>query len=294
MAARSLIGGFLGVAAALGGCASTQPSEYTFDIAATTGMLALDIENFRGSVEVRADPRVEQATVSATSSASMERREDENAAIADTWIEADLTEESARAVLRVRTGSSRENTGDHWVDLVVRVPRCGGVRIDNRDGFVEVVGTSGGTTITNRLASVEFRTNEPMTDPVSITTTDGDIWYQVPMGSSGSFDLHTLQGNVWYRDRVQGSDKVYSAPGVYHARLNEGTNSIEMRTNQGNINVWVDEEPTELTRLFKRDPPNPQDFWFLQGSRKHTRNLPEDHPDVTRKQVTVNPYHDSY
>lgn len=294
MLARIMIGGILGAAAMLVGCAETKPHEYSFDIAPTTGMLAVDIENFRGSVEVRADHRVQTAMVSATTSASCSLGKEAESALADTWIEANLEETGARAVLKVRTGTHRPDTSDQWVDLLICVPRCGGLRIENREGTVEVVGTSGGTSITNRLGAVEFRTNEPMLDPVTITTTDGDLYYQVPTGSTGAFDLRTLDGGVWYRDRVQGSDKAYAAPGIYQARLNDGTNAVDMRTNRGDINVWVDEDPVALSRLFKRQLPNPQDFWFLQGSRRHTRNLPEDHAEVGREQTTVNPYHDSY
>lgn len=294
MSARMMMGVMIGVAAMAVGCAESQSREYSFDIAPTTGMLAVDIENFRGSIEVRADHRVQRATVSATTSASHSLGKEAESALADTWVEANLEELGARAVLKVRTGTHREDTGDQWVNISIRVPRCGGVRIENRGGTVEVVGASGGTTISNRLGAVEFRTNEPMLDPVTITTTDGDLYYQVPTGSTGAFDLRTLDGHVWYRDRVQGSDKAYVSPGIYQARLNAGTNTVEMRTNRGDINVWVDEDPVALARIFKRQMHDPQDDWFLQGSRRHTRNLPEDHAEVGRKQTTVNPYHDGY
>lgn len=278
----------------LGGCSVSRPRDYTLDIAATTGMLAVDIENFRGSVEVRTDHRVQQAVVSAKASAHVSMGDQSVAAIDEIWIDADLVEEGARGVLTIRTGSPRENMGDHWVSLYVSVPRCEGLRVVNTGGVVEVVGTSGGTTITNHLGSVEFRTAKPMTDPVAITTTDGEIYYQVPAGSTGRFDMATLEGRVWYRDRVQGTDNSYAAPGLHTARLNGGSNPVALRTNRGNINVWVDEEPTELTRIIKHDAPDIQDYWFLQGSRRHTRNLSEDHPEVARTQATENPYHDGY
>lgn len=276
------------------GCAGTSKHDYAFDIAPTTGMLALDIENFRGNVEVRVDRRIDRAEVFASAAARRPTMKDEKTVLDEMWVNAELIEEGARATLKVRTGSPREDTGDHWVDLLVRLPRCDGLRIDNRNGTVVVVGTSGGTAITNRLGAVEFRTDKAMTDPVTITTTDGDMYYQVPVGSAGAFDIHTLAGSIWYRDRVQGSDKSYNAPGEYRVRLNEGTSPVVLRTNRGDINIWVDEDPVGLTRIMKRELPDVQDYWYLQGSRRHTRNLPEDHPEVTRRQITVNAYHDSY
>lgn len=270
----------LGMLAA--GCTISRTEEHRFDIAPTTGLLAVDVENFRGKVELRADQRAEQAVVRATVHASRGMGDQAQAALDETHVSADLEEEGARAVLRVRTASPRENTGDHWVNLVLRVPRCQGVRIDNRGGLVMVVGASGGTAITNRLGAVEYRTDQPMTDPVTITTTDGDVYYQIPAESSGQFDLQTLDGKVWYRDRVQGTDRAYVVPGGHQSRLNEGTNPIALRTNRGNINIWVDKDPVAITRIVKTTPPDPQDLWFLQGSRRYTRNLPDDHPELMR------------
>ncbi|MBL8747218.1 MAG: hypothetical protein JNK58_12795 [Phycisphaerae bacterium] len=294
MRARMMIGVVAGVLMMLGGCAESKTHEYAFDVSPTVGMLAVDIENFRGIVQVRADHRVQRATVTASGSASDESSKKAKAALDETWVDATLEEDGARGVLKVRTGTRAENPEAQWMNVTVLVPRCGGVRIDNREGYVEVVGTSGGTMITNRLGAVEFRTDKPMIDPVTITTTDGDVYYQVPAGSTGAFDLQSLDGAVTYRDRVQGSDRAYVAPGSYQARLNGGENAIQMRTNRGNVNVWVDKDPVALTRLFKRDLPDPQDMWFLQGSRRHTRNLPDDHVEVTRQQQTSNPYHDRY
>jgi hypothetical protein len=276
------------------GCAQSTEHRYAFELAPTTGALAVDVENFRGSVEVRADLRTDRPHVIATPHAGAALGEEQAAALAGSWVSATLEEESARAVLHVRGTSPRENTGDHWVNLVIRVPRCDGVRIRNTGGTVLVVGTRGGTEIRNHLGAVEFRTNESVTDPVTITTTDGDIYFQVSSGSSGAFDLETLDGKVYYRDRIHSTDSVYAAPGVHRATLHNGTNPVVLRTNRGDINAWVDEDAASLTRVFKHQPQDPQDFWFLQGSRRHTRNLPEDHPEITAKQATVNPYHDGY
>lgn len=276
------------------GCSASTKHRYAFDLAPTSGVLAVDVDNFRGNVEIRADPRIAKPEVIATPHAGNSLGDDQDATLGSTWVEADIEEESARAVLRVRSTSPRDNTGDHWVDLVVRVPRCDGVRILNTGGTVLVVGARGGTEITNHLGPVEFRTNEAVTEPVTITTTDGDVYYQVSNGSAGVFDLESLEGKVYYRDRIHSSDSIYAAPGIHHATLNQGVNRVVIRTNRGNINAWADEDAAALTRIFKRELPDPQDFWFLQGSRRHTRNLPEDHAEVTAKQATVNPYHDGY
>lgn len=284
------------MAAGLGlvGCGGSETRRYAFDLAPTTRLLALDIENFRGSVEVRADARTDRPEVIATARAARSLGEFEGAALYETWTDASLEDESTRAVLRVRTGSPREDTGDHWVDLVVRVPHCEGLRIVNAGGTVLAVGTGGGTEITNHLGPVEFRTAEPVNEPVTITTTDASIFFQVPTGSAGEFDLATLEGIVRFRDRVAGTGQAYVAPGVHKASVGEGDNTVVLRTNRGDINAWIDEDPVALTRLVRRGFPDPRDFWFLQGSRRHKRNLPDDHREVTRQSAATLPYGDSY
>lgn len=268
------------LAALMGGCGASRSHEYAFDIAPTTGMLAVDVENFRGSVEVRADDRLDEARVEATSHAGLLTGDQAEAMVAGMDVHAELVEEGARAVLRVRSESDREDAGDHWVNIRVRVPRCEGVRIENRGGTVLVVGTGGGTMITNREGAIEFRTDQAMLDPVTLTTTDGNVYYQVPIGSKGRFDLETLSGSVWYRDSVAGTDETYSAPRLYQARLNEGENPVLARTSRGDISVWVNEDPVGLTRVYKKSLPDPRDQLYLQGSRRYTRNLPDDHAEV--------------
>lgn len=272
-----------GAALALAACSMKQEHRSTFEVAPTTGLLALDVENFRGDIDVRVDRRTQRATVVGVAHAGRSLGDQQGMALAGTTYDAQLIENGAQGVLRVRTTTNRENTGDHWMNLSITLPRCDGVRIDNRGGLILVVGTGGATEITNREGVIEFRTAQPITDPVTLTTTDGNVFYQVPVGSTGRFDLETLDGTVWYRDRVSQSDDVYSAPRVHQATLGEGENPVIARTNRGNINIFVDEDPEGTTRLIKWTFTDPRDRMFLQGSRRHTRNLPEDHPEVQTK-----------
>lgn len=267
--------------AGAGGCHSTQQREVALDIAPTTGLLAVDVENFAGSVELRVTGKGDTARVIAdghVDSFTTEPRHGDVAAGINVTTE--LIEEGARAVLKVRSTSAFEGS-DHRVHLFISVPRCDGVRIVNAGGTVLVVGASGATEISNRFGAVELRTNQEMTDPVTITNVDGNIYYQVPTTSSGRFDLATLDGKVVYRDKVVGSDQQYAAPGMHQARLNNGENPVVARTNKGDVLVWVDKDPVALTRIIKKSFPDPRDMLFTSGSRRYTRNLPEDHPEVT-------------
>lgn len=273
------------------GCNSTREYAHVLDVSPTTGMLAVDVENFAGTVEVRAGTVATQgrsqsdrvkvmADAQVDASVSDERARQE--ILDGIAVNAELVEEGARAILRVRSTSSHAGADDHRVHLSIILPRADGVRIRNAGGTVLVVGTGGATQIENRFGAIELRTDKEMNEPVTLTNVDGNIYYQVPTSSSGAFDIETLDGVVRYRDRVGSSDHVYSTGRTVHqARLNEGTNPVVARTNKGDVMVWVDKDPVALTRIIKKSFPDPVDMMFTKGSRRYTRNLPEDHPEVT-------------
>ncbi len=280
------------LATLISGCTATDRREAVLDIGPTTGALALDVSNFAGGVEVRADPRFTEATVVATirvrnSPGAIDRA----AALDRVTFEARIEDQGPRAVLRVKTACDRDDITGHRADLFITLPRADGVRIETRDGLVMVVNSSGGTEISNRRGAVEVRTSHPMNDPVTITTVDGTIYYQVPSASSGVFDLETLNGDVTYIDRLGETHHSTGDARRFTGRLNDGTNPVVARTNRGDIRVWIDKDPVALTRVFKEPIPDPRLMMYLQGSRRFTRNLPEDHPEITTPVRTHPIYH---
>ncbi len=51
-----------------------------------------------------------------------------------------------------------------------------------------------------------------------------------------------------------------------------------MRTNDGDIRMLIMEDPLALTRAFKGSFPEVGDHLYLDGTRRFTRNLPDDTP----------------
>lgn len=264
----------------LTGCAASRSNATQLPIPDGTRLLALDVKNVRGSVEVRVNPRVEHATVE--SNIAVATRDDKSpkadAAILDALaVTADLQPAGDNAVLKVVSTSGRPDAEDQAVNLLITLPRLDGVQIDNRGGLVMVVGASGAHSITNRQGPIEVRTNSPITDPVTLTTTDGNIYYQVPAASSGTFDLATLQGECAFRNEVTAEQKdSYSTRQQLSTVLNNGTNPVVARTNQGDIRMFVIKDPVGLTRMYKKTVPDLRDYLFLDGSQRYTRNLPDD------------------
>lgn len=259
-------------AALLAGCATSR-EPLVLDVPPTTGALAVDVENFRGTVEIRVDRRTEGVSVKSSISGPEETMD-------AVHITADLEESDSRAVLRVRSTTDHSDPQAHSARLLITAPRVDGVRVVNRDGEVIIVRAAGAVEVANTGGAVEFRTDRPVIDPVTITTVDGNIYYQVPPGSTGMFDLKTLDGRVSFKNRDGTTDGSWGGGPGLTTRLNEGMNPIVARTNAGNIIVRVDEDAVEVVRAFRVVPPDPRDHIFLNSSRRYTRNLPDDHPEV--------------
>lgn len=279
--------GLLLAGASLTGCGHTTSTTTRFRVPDGNPPLAVDISNFRGSVELRGEPRAKQISVGSkvkvNADVPLEARDQYTQMVT---VDSEVVQTEGGAVLRIRTTSQREQIDDHWVHLYVVAPYIDGVRIDNRgpmkgiinEGDVEVVNAGGAHTITNRKGAIEVRTSRPLTDHVQLTNVDGNIYYQVPLGSTGKFDLETLKGECAFKDKSGTTDETYSTRSMLQTSLDQGENDVVCRTNEGDIRVWVREDAMDFTRVIKKSPPDVRDYMQLEGSRRYTRNLPEDTP----------------
>jgi hypothetical protein len=279
MAARwGRLGAWAAAAAAAvagAGCTTAEKRQYTLEVPAPTRLLAVDVENFRGRVEVRADRGGDAVRLAARVRAGSSDQSERKAAAEAVEVDAEIEEVEGRGTLRVRTWTTDPGAG-HAVDLLIQVPRCDGLRVVNDGGDVEVVGTGGAAWIENRFGAIELRTARELSEDVTLLAVDGNIFLQVPPGSRGRFDLETLAGESVVRDRVGGTDGTYSTGPTLATTVGGGQNTILARTNRGDIRVWLMEDPEALTRLIKTTAPNTGDLLFLKGSRRSTRNLPDD------------------
>ncbi|GAB4520374.1 MAG: hypothetical protein Tsb0013_24010 [Phycisphaerales bacterium] len=244
-----------------------------------TALVAFDIENFRGSVELRVDPARADIEVQAHAHGAWFRDdpEAESEALRAITLEADLEETDGRAVMRIRTDSSRAQN-DHEVALIVYTPRCDGARVRNFGGLVELIGTAGTIDIENIEGHVEVRTNQPLTQDATVLVTDGTVYFQIPPGSTGAFDLETLEGTARFKNRVGDATNTYSTQTLVQTILEEPTNAVTLRTNRGDLRVIVMDDPESLTRVVRGRTIDLDEGLFLQGSRRYTRNLPDDEP----------------
>jgi hypothetical protein len=264
----------------LSGCAQQQKREVgsvRLDLPEGMVALALDVTNFNGSVTVRANSDQDSVLVESRRFASVKDGADRaTAALDKIELSADLEADGPRGVLRIASASAHDQPDAHGVDLVVKMPRCDGVQIRNAGGHVSVTDAGGTVDIYNEGGSIEFRTSRRMTEDVALITHEGEVYYQIPLGSTGDFDMLTLDGRTTLIDRGAVVKDTYVGRGELQFVLNDGTNSVVLRTNRGSVRTWIMENPLELTRARKRDKPDYRDRLYLDGSRRYTRNLSGD------------------
>ncbi len=186
--------------ASLAGCGGTRRHVLRLDVPADVERLAVDVDNFRGHVEVIADAGARDATVQCDVWLDW-INEDRRAGYDSVRVDARVRQDQPGVgVLEVTTRCDVPEPVDRHARLVVRVPRLDGVRVVNRDGVVEIVDAAGAAEIRNRGGAVEYRTSHAIRDDVTILNVDGDVYFQVPEGSRGFVDLATLDGLLAYKD----------------------------------------------------------------------------------------------
>ncbi|MFB3431441.1 MAG: hypothetical protein ABL309_11020 [Phycisphaerales bacterium] len=271
----------------LGGCSGTQAHSYSLTMPEGLVRLAVDVENYRGHVEVIADENARSVTVDGwiwLGAEAIKAGGEEPYTLTSVEARIERSPDAPNSgVLRVRTSSEHSEFHDHHVRLVIRAPRVDGLRIVNRGGYVEVVEARGAVEIENASGGIQFRSSSPMVDPVQVLATDTNIWYQVPAGSTGEVVLETLEGRAVYKNTLTDSDQTYTtmsqdgADGsVIRTVLANGTNPVNIRTNRGDIRLLVMEDPVGYKTNFDWVMPELRNYWRHGGSKNYTRNRPDD------------------
>lgn len=247
----------LGILAAVGlasGCAK-EAGERVFTLDAPVVMEpggptgpAVDVENFRGRVTLRADPRADAITVVATTEADSDIDDEELPAVADAVaVTADTEERGGLPVIVVRSTSARTET-DHRVDLEIRMPECSGARVRNAGGVVKIVGVAGAVQVDNADGPIEVRTRHVLSSPIALTTTAGEVRCLVPPGSRGDITLESDDGRVAFDGPgVTGIRKMKGSPGRFAAVIDGADNPVLLRTGSGFVLLRVVENPESYT-----------------------------------------------
>ncbi len=232
--------------ACLSGCWTSYPRTVAYSESVAPVGAAVDVTNNKGDVRVIVDPSAEQITATALIRVSTKVAKKERPFLADeVEFSASLEDDGPWPVLRVRAISPDSTAVNHRIDVLVSMPRCTGARVNNANGIVELKGVSGSLQVENKNGPVLVRTPHRMDEPVALVTTAGDIAYLVPPGSTGDIDANSHDGIVSFRsmDVVSGSTAQGSS---FHTVLNNGANSVVLRTDKGDVRIFVREDPLSL------------------------------------------------
>ncbi len=211
--------------------------------------LGVDVEvmNWNGAVSVVADPRYKQPEVRSQIRRLSKDGPKEGELRSAVTAEAVSGIENGRRIIRVRT-QPREGVTESQVamDIVVRVARAQDVRISNSGGSINVAGFDGALTIVNGAEGrpggrVLVRTQTGVTDPVSITTTSGDVIYKSGPGTKGTFELLSSGGSAQFEAQLGVVTEARPDPSGnrYRAVLDGGQNPISIRTDKGIARVEI-------------------------------------------------------
>lgn len=209
---------------------------------------AVEVVNPNGSVRVEVDGRLAEPMVFARIRPAPGSQLDPELAATFVSVSAEAADEGGREVLRVRAEDAPDAPESPRVQLVVRLPDTSGVTVRNARGPVELIGVSGPLDVESGYKGqaggrVEVRAGEPMRVPVRLVTSDGPIFYQVPFGSTGVFDIRSEEGPARFLAHSGTVENVRIEGSRWTGVLNRGENPVELRSGRGLVRAHVIADP---------------------------------------------------
>jgi hypothetical protein len=238
----------------LGGCSYpysfprgtlTSDDVTRFDMA---GPISVDIESFNGHVVIEADPRAEGVSfqVQREGTHGFFRGGETDNAMKGIGYEAELVPGELGPVLQVRTWTDTPEPHFQRANIFITAPAVHNVKVVTHTGSVRVEGMHGSVDITTHEGDVVVMTNEAMTRPVTIVTSDGSIDYRVRGESTGRFDAETVRGEVKHRLMYGRFTMEPVGNNALRMTLNDGVNPVRLRTVDGDIRIAVVHNPVAV------------------------------------------------
>lgn len=217
----------------------------------TSGAIAVDVDNFAGDVTVRADRKVDRTYVEVRRVAThgFGRWNESKEALDDArWTASLEGRDGGGDILRIRTDTPNPEKYYHHMEIVVVTPALDTVKVRSTNGDVTVIENRGSVDIETTRGDVRMMTPWPMTDPITIVTSEGSIDYRVRGESKGIFDCESHGGQV--RQRAEFGKWLALDAGNDHDRflavLNDGRNPVVLRTSEKDIRVAIVPDPTTV------------------------------------------------
>ena len=212
------------------------------------GPISVDVETFNGHVVIEADPEAEGVSfhVQREGTHGFTRGKEAKAAMEGIIYTAAMAPGDLGPVLQVRTATGTPEPHFQLANIFITAPAIHNVRVVTNNGSVRVKGMHGSADITTRDGDVLVMTNEAMTQPVTIVTSNGSIDYRVRAESTGYFDAETVRGAIKHRLMYGRYVMQPSGSNALRMTLNDGENPIRLRTVDGDICIAVVHNPVEV------------------------------------------------
>lgn len=230
----------------LSGCNSSPRAnrvEISGSMLASSGPLAVDVDNHAGDVWIVVDPKLTEPVVEAYAfdQASAPNEPDKTGKVGP-WVGASRKVSEGGTVLSVI--SVRNPEYPRAVDVRIHVPSCAGVRVVNGGGNVIVKGVTGAVDIKNdavegrwaKLAGhVEVTTAGAVSGPIRLESSVGDV----ELTCGGDSDM-AFEGKADGKGQVRviaGKTRLgwlYRDPGQVSGVLKNGTYHVQLLTHAGN------------------------------------------------------------
>lgn len=250
---RLLVVSFLSLLAvgASVGCAS-RSERFTLE-APRAVSTAYDVRNPTGAVELTVNPNVKSITVNATyeteSAGVFGAKKAARSAMNDVNVFAETQAgEFGRTVTTIT--AERINESDAAVRLHITVPSCDGIRV-HAAGEVILSGVRGAIQAETTRGPIDVRTDRPVRDPVALVAGDGNIYFTAPLHSQGTIDVQTPNGEARVRSQLAVVKSINAEPHRFRGVLAGGDNSIMLRTETGNAEILLIQDPMGHVRSFR-------------------------------------------
>lgn len=232
--------------AALAGCGSVVSPGRSVELQ-TTGPVAVEVVAFAGSVTITQDPSVlgVSVTVHRRGNLGLGRRGDALDALAGIeWVASVEPTDLGQAIV-VRATCDDPVHPLLAADIEIVAPSIDGVSIVTSRGHVVLRNIAGPISVKNSDGNILLASSRPLWDAVTMENRRGDIHFRVHGESTAVFDCRSVGGEVACKVIVGRLDiEEGTSRSTLHARLNEGTNRIRLRTVDGDVRIVVIANPT--------------------------------------------------
>ena len=217
-----------------------------------TDPVTLEVSLFRGSVEIRTNPRRENISVTFTRRADhgFLRDDEPRQSLHEITTQCLLVQGEDLPMLSVRAWTVHPEPLFQSVSVLVEAPDIDGLVFRSSSGSCTAIGIHGMVDLEVDEGSLLVATNHALTGTVTMITGNGNIDYRVHAASTGHLTCEATGGRC--HQRIRGG-KLIIMPGTDHDSftgiLNGGDNQGRLHATRGDVRIAVDPDPAAFGSL---------------------------------------------